>query len=126
MSVFQLGLLKRVELHHPRHLNAPDLSATFSQNCDAVPRRARISGSYTFVSLNSRLESNDEEEEERLPEWFSTRLAKPKLSISCSEGGKIAPRINPAIWTIDRPRVGWVGKVSRGEEMLYFETDPES
>jgi hypothetical protein len=30
--------------------------------CEAVPRRARISGPQTFVSLNSRLESDKEEE----------------------------------------------------------------
>jgi len=31
------------------------------QKCEAVPRRARIEGSYTCASLNSRLESNKEE-----------------------------------------------------------------
>ena len=31
---------------------------TTSQKCAAVPRRARIEGSQTFVSFNSRLESN--------------------------------------------------------------------
>ena len=40
---------------------------------DAVPRRARIHGSYTFVSLNSRLESNKEggkeEKKRRLEIW---------------------------------------------------------
>ena len=35
---------------------------TPSQKFKAVPRMARISGSCTFVSLNSRLESNTEEE----------------------------------------------------------------
>ena len=35
---------------------------TSSLKCAAVPRRARIEGSWTFVSLNSRLESNEEEE----------------------------------------------------------------
>ena len=39
-----------------------DLRTTTSQNCEAVPRRARIQGSWTFVSLNYRLESNREEE----------------------------------------------------------------
>jgi len=34
-----------------------------SQKCEAVPRRARISGSQTFVSPNSRLESHKEAEE---------------------------------------------------------------
>ena len=34
------------------------------QKCDAVPRRARIYGSYDGVSLNSRLQSNKEEEVE--------------------------------------------------------------
>ena len=36
-----------------------------SQKCAAVPRRARIEGSKTCVSPNSRLESNKEEEEGR-------------------------------------------------------------
>ena len=32
--------------------------------CEAVPKRARISGSKTFASLNTRPESNKEEKEE--------------------------------------------------------------
>ena len=40
----------------------PDSRTTFSQKCEAVPRRARIQSLKTFVSLNSRLESNKEEE----------------------------------------------------------------
>ena len=36
----------------------------------AVPRRARIEGAYTYVSLNSRLESNDEKEED----WWGARV----------------------------------------------------
>ena len=36
---------------------------TTSQECEKVPRRARIEGSYTLVSLNSRLERNNVEEE---------------------------------------------------------------
>ena len=39
-----------------------DSRTTASQNCDAVPRRARIQGTQTFVSLNSRLESNKGQE----------------------------------------------------------------
>jgi len=35
-----------------------------TQNCAAVPRRARIEGSQTFASLNSRLESKKQEEED--------------------------------------------------------------
>ena len=35
-----------------------------SQNREAVPRRARIQGSQTFVSLNSRLASNTDKEED--------------------------------------------------------------
>ena len=34
----------------------------FSTECAVVPRRARIEGSKTFVPLNSRLDSNKEEE----------------------------------------------------------------
>ena len=40
------------------------MRTTTSQKCAAVPRRARIEGSKTFVSPNSRLDSNKEEEEE--------------------------------------------------------------
>ena len=35
---------------------------TTQQKCAAVPRRVRIYGSETFASLNSRLESNKEEQ----------------------------------------------------------------
>ena len=42
-----------------------NLRTTTSQKCAAVPRRARIEGSYSFVSLNSRLESNKEEKKPR-------------------------------------------------------------
>ena len=38
-----------------------DLRTTTSQKCVAVPRRARIQGSYNCVPLNSRPESNKEE-----------------------------------------------------------------
>ena len=39
-------------------VTALKLRTTHSQKCAALPRRARIQGSYTFASLNSRLESN--------------------------------------------------------------------
>ena len=39
-------------------------TTTTSQKCEAVPRRARSQGSHTSDSLNSRLESNEEEEED--------------------------------------------------------------
>ena len=43
----------------------------------AITRRVRISGSYTFVSLNSRLKSNKEEEKILAPLPLGTRrLAK--------------------------------------------------
>ena len=35
-----------------------DLRTTTSQKCAAVPKRARIEGSKTFVSLNTKCESN--------------------------------------------------------------------
>ena len=41
-----------------------DLRTTTSQNCEAVPRSARIEGSQTFVSLNARLASNKYREED--------------------------------------------------------------
>ena len=37
-------------------------TSTYDGECAAVPRRARIQGAETFVSLNSRLENNKEEE----------------------------------------------------------------
>ena len=39
---------------------AQEGAATTLQKCEAVPRRARIQGSYTFLPLNSRRESNRE------------------------------------------------------------------
>ena len=42
---------------------------TTSQQCAAVPRRARFEGSWTLVSLNSRLASSKEKEEDRI--WWS-------------------------------------------------------
>jgi len=47
---------------HPQRI-IPVSSRQYSI-CEAVPRRAHIAGSQTFVSLNSRLESNKEEQEE--------------------------------------------------------------
>ena len=41
-----------------------DLTTTTLQKCEAVQRRARIQGSYTFASLNFRLENSNEEEVE--------------------------------------------------------------
>ena len=38
-----------------------DSRGATSQKCEAAPRRARIQGSSTLVSLNPRLESNKEE-----------------------------------------------------------------
>ena len=40
------------------------LRTTTSQKCTAVPRRARVQGSWIFVSPKSRLERNKEEEEQ--------------------------------------------------------------
>ena len=56
-----------VEDVHLPLLSAPfgtviNLRTTSSQNYEAVARKARILGSQTFVSLNSRLESNEEGE----------------------------------------------------------------
>ena len=39
-------------------LQGGSLRSTTSQKCEAVPRRARIEGAWTCVSLNSRLQSN--------------------------------------------------------------------
>ena len=47
----------------PESYTVLNLRTTPSQKCAAVPRRARIQGSYTLVSLNSRLESERKEEE---------------------------------------------------------------
>ena len=40
-----------------------DLGTTTVQKCAVLPRRARIEGSETFVSLNSRLKRNKEQKE---------------------------------------------------------------
>ena len=57
-----------------------DFRTTTSQKFEAVLRRARIQGSYTFVPLNSRLESNkgvDEEEEPAVVRAFLATHARP-------------------------------------------------
>ena len=46
----------------PQRVQPHDLRTTTPQNCEAAPRRARIQGSQTFASLNSRLERNKEED----------------------------------------------------------------
>ena len=43
-----------------------DLRTITSQNCESVPRRARIQGSWTCASLISSLKSSKEEEEFRI------------------------------------------------------------
>ena len=55
---WQIGRGGRATTHH-----IPERGCQFmndSQKCEAVPRRARIRGSYTCASLNSRLESHKE------------------------------------------------------------------
>ena len=47
----------------PQSPTVLDLRTPDSRKCEAVPRRARIEGAKTLVSLNSRLEINREEEE---------------------------------------------------------------
>jgi len=53
---------------HPRerpradHLLAGAALRTTSQKCEAVSKRARTQGSETLVSLNFRLEGNEEED----------------------------------------------------------------
>ena len=46
----------------PARVSVLNLRTTTSQKCEALPRRARIEGSQTCVSADSRLESNKEEE----------------------------------------------------------------
>ena len=43
-----------------------DLRTITSQKCEAVPKKARIQGSYTCLSLNFRLDSNKEDQEGNL------------------------------------------------------------
>ena len=60
------------------------------QKCGAVPRRARIEGSYIVVSLNSRLESNKEQEEEGCVRSRTYRIGEEGLV----EGGNPNPLKN--------------------------------
>ena len=53
----------------------PSFRATALQKCAVVPRRARVSGAQTFVSVNSRLES--EKTTRRVP--FSLCFSPPPL-----------------------------------------------
>ena len=85
-------------VHHPQIQHAPrclsrirsalrqgnvrrqqtDSRTTILQKCAAVPRRPCISGSWTFVSLNSRLESN--EGEKITDVWTLGHLPLPQLT----------------------------------------------
>ena len=56
-------------------------TTTTSQKCEAVPRRARISGSETLESLNSRLESNEAEKAEIVRESISLSRANGAQSV---------------------------------------------
>jgi len=51
----------------------------FSHECAAVPKRAHIQGSKTFVSLNSRPESNQEEENTIFPAFVPIREGLVRL-----------------------------------------------
>ena len=52
-----------------------NLRTTTSRECAVVSRRARIQGSWAFVPLNSRLESNTEEKKElRVPLGHARRV----------------------------------------------------
>ena len=69
-----------MKLPHQSFRERGATSATTSQNREAVLIRARFQGSYTFVSLNSRLESNKEEEE--LPRQASQERGAAAASTS--------------------------------------------
>jgi len=61
------------------------LRTTTSQKCAAIPRRARIQGSWTCVSLNSRLESNKERRRRKMgekgPESALAGVERPVLRL---------------------------------------------
>jgi len=67
-------------------------------DCEAVPRRTRIQGASTCVSLNSRLESNQEEEEER-------GLAYPALVGAPEEANQAHLCLGPQQTSLKRARV---------------------
>ena len=50
--------------------------------CAVVLRRAHISGSKTFLSLNSRLDSNEEEQNRRQAPWGSLLSTRPASSLT--------------------------------------------
>jgi len=66
-----------------------NLRTTTSQKCEAVPRRARIQGSWNFESLNSRLESNKEEKKSGSrcvihPPTLTERPNRPSSDLGCT------------------------------------------
>ena len=54
----------------------------------SVPRRARMQGSWTFVSLNSSLENSQAEEEECTSSKVSAYFLGKKINIFIFRGGK--------------------------------------
>ena len=79
----QIRINQQIELKSGKHESRHTRTCRDSQKCKAVPRRARIQGSYTFASLNSRPENNTEEEEIRMETDFSP-LPPLKLSGACT------------------------------------------
>jgi len=76
---------------YPFRIYRSDLGTTTSQKRASVSKRARIQGSQTCASLNSRLESNNEGEEGFRPHllllWFPS---KPTLGRSSGFGAETA------------------------------------
>jgi len=63
-------------------------TTTTAQKCEAVPRRARIDGSQTFVSLNSRLDSNEDEEDQH-----PTNVLEEEFKFKNVKAGKFTTRM---------------------------------
>jgi hypothetical protein len=57
------------------NVDAPGAELSTFEKCEAVPTRARIQGSQTFESLDSRLESNKEADGDSTPSWLSASLS---------------------------------------------------
>ena len=77
-----------------------DLRTTASQKCEAVSRRARISGSKTFVSLNSSIESNDEQEGDGTfrCDWGGTLVSSPPVHPSVTMHRYGLPAVTTSYW----------------------------
>ena len=96
------------------------------QKCAVVPRRARIQGSQTFVSLNERLESRNEEEEPATTTIPQSRTKPSFLSpLICTAATPDSGEVQ-CKWTASKTRIWSLSEGWLRESDCVRESAPEA